>query len=225
MSEPLRIVVADDHPLYRDGVVGTLRSAGLDVVGEAAIASDAVRLVRDLAPELALFDVDMPGGGIAAAAEAHAASPETRIVMLTVSEDDDDLVAAIAAGASGYVLKGVAGRELVSILRQVAGGERYVTSRLAFAALHRQAEPQDDPVAELTEREREILDLVSEGLSNAEIGDRLRIAEKTVKHYMTAVLGKLGARSRVEAALIGYKAGLGRGQETPVADEEARPRR
>jgi two-component system, NarL family, nitrate/nitrite response regulator NarL len=210
MTEQLRIVVADDHPLYRDGVVGTLRGAGLHVVGEASVARDAIRLVREHLPELALFDVDMPGGGIAAAAESHAASPGTRIVMLTVSEDEDDLVAAIDAGAAGYVLKGVAGRELVAILRQVAGGDRYVSSRLAFAALHRRTETRADPISELTDREREILDLVAEGLSNAEIGERLTIAEKTVKHYMTAVLGKLSARSRVEAALIGYKAGLGR---------------
>jgi two-component system nitrate/nitrite response regulator NarL len=213
VSEPvLRIVVADDHPLYRDGVVGTLRAAGLDVVGEASIARDAARLVRDLQPDLALFDVSMPGSGINAAREAHEGSPSTAIVMLTVSEDEDDLRAAIDAGASGYVLKGVAGRELVAILRQVAGGDRYVSSRLAFAALRQPAPEQEaDPLAELTEREREILDLVAEGLSNGEIGERLVIAEKTVKHYMTSVLAKVGARSRVEAALIAYKAGLGRG--------------
>lgn len=211
MSEQLRIVVADDHPLYRDGVVGTLRSAGLDVVGEASMARDAVRLVIKHEPDLALFDVEMPGGGIAAATDAHAACPNTRIVMLTVSEDEDDLVAAIEAGATGYVLKGVAGRELVAILRQVAGGDRYVSSRLAFAALDRRTDEQPDILADLTAREREILDLVSEGLSNAEVGARLYLAEKTVKHYMTAIFSKVGARSRVEAALIGYKAGLGRG--------------
>jgi DNA-binding NarL/FixJ family response regulator len=121
------------------------------------------------------------------------------------------LVAAIEAGATGDVLKGVAGRELVAILRQVAGGDRYVSSSLAFAALHRRTDAQPDTLAELTGREREILDLVSAGLSNAEVGERLYLAEKTVKHYMTAVLSKIGARSRVEAALIGYKAGLGRG--------------
>jgi len=206
----LRIVVADDHPLYRDGVVGTLRSAGLDVLGEAESSRQAVALVARHLPDLALFDVDMPGGGIQAAAGARAASPATRIVMLTVSEDEDDLVAAIEAGASGYVLKGVAGRELVAILRQVAGGDRYVSSRLAFAALRRRDASEEDPIAELTEREREILDLVAEGLSNAEIGARLSIAEKTVKHYMSGVLSKLGVTNRVEAALIGYKAGLGR---------------
>jgi DNA-binding NarL/FixJ family response regulator len=206
----LRIVIADDHPLYREGVVGTLRAAGFDVVAETATARDAARLVRDHQPDLALFDVSMPGGGITAAREARAASPGTQIVMLTVSEDEDDLRAAIEAGATGYVLKGVAGRELAAILRQVAGGDRYVSSRLAFAALRAPA-ASADPLEELTAREREILDLVAEGLSNAEIGERLVIAEKTVKHYMTSVLAKLGARSRVEAALIGYKAGLGRG--------------
>ncbi len=210
MIQPLRVVVADDHPLYRDGVVATLRSAGLEVVGEASIARDAIRLVRQHDPDLALFDVRMPGGGIAAAAETRTAAPATKVVILTVSEDEDDLMAAVEAGAAGYVLKGVAGRELVAILRRVAAGDRYVSSRLAFAALRRQADPMPDPLGELTDREREILDLVAEGLSNAEIGERLTIAEKTVKHYMTAVLGKLGARSRVEAALIGYKAGLGR---------------
>jgi two-component system, NarL family, nitrate/nitrite response regulator NarL len=211
MSEPvLRIVIADDHPLYREGVVGTLRAAGFDVVGETSNARDAARLVREHRPDLALFDVSMPGSGITAASEAHAASPGTQIVMLTVSEDEDDLRAAIDAGATGYVLKGVAGRELAAILRQVAGGDRYVSSRLAFAAL-RPAASTVDPLEELTVREREILDLVAEGLSNAEIGERLVIAEKTVKHYMTSVLAKLGARSRVEAALIAYKAGLGRG--------------
>ena len=211
MSDPITIVIADDHPLYRDGLAGTLRGAGFDVVGEASNGHDATRLVRASRPTLALFDVDMPGGGLVAAAEAHLAVPETRIVMLTVSEDEDDLVTAIEAGAVGYILKGVGGRELVEILRRVAGGDRYVSSRLAFAALRREPGPGLDPLEELTAREREVLDLVSAGLSNADIAARLTIAEKTVKHYMTGLLAKLGVHSRVEAALIGYKAGLGRG--------------
>lgn len=209
MTPALRIVIADDHPLYRHGLADTLRSAGLDVVGEASIGRDAVRLVREQQPDLALFDVNMPGGGVVAAAEAREASPATRVVMLTVSEDEDDLAAALEAGASGYVLKGVAGRELVAILRQVAGGDPYVSSALAWAAVRRHAEVPIDPLAGLTRREREILALVAEGLGNAEIGGRLGLAEKTVKHYMTSLLEKLGARSRVEAALIGYKAGIG----------------
>jgi DNA-binding NarL/FixJ family response regulator len=211
MNDAVSIVIADDHPLYRDGLASTLRAAGFSVVGEASHGRDAARLVREQQPDLALFDVDMPGGGIVAAGEAQASSPDTAIVMLTVSEDEDDLMAAIEAGARGYVLKGVSGRELVEILRRVAAGDRYVSSRLAFAALNRRAEPRQDPLVELTDREREILDLVSEGLSTGEIAARLTIAEKTVKHYMTGVLSKLGVHSRVEAALIGYKAGLGRG--------------
>jgi DNA-binding NarL/FixJ family response regulator len=211
MSGQLRVVVADDHPLYRDGVVNTLRSSGFDVVGEASIARDAIQLVRVHRPDLALFDVEMPGGGIAAAAQARELSPGTRVVMLTVSEDEDDLVSAIDAGAAGYVLKGVAGRELAAILRSIAGGERYVTSRLAFAALNRRAGSREpDPLASLTDRERDVIDLVARGLSNVEVGYRLGLAEKTVKHYMTAVIDKLGARSRVDVALIAYKAGLGR---------------
>ena len=214
MNTPLRVVVADDHPLYRDGVVGMLRTAGLVVVGEASSARDAARLVGELQPDLAVFDVTMPGGGIAAAIEAHALSPTTRFVMLTVSDDQDDLRAAIEAGASGYVLKGVAGRDLVAILRQVALGQRYVTSTLAWSALQRRSDPPADPLASLTAREREVLELVTAGLSNAEVGEQLCLAERTVKHYMTAVLDKLGARSRVDAALIGYRAGLGRHEAT-----------
>ena len=120
--------------------IDILRSAGLDVVGEAATGPDAVRLVRERQPDLALFDPKMPGGGVAAASEAKSASPTTKVIMLTVSEDEDDLAAAIDAGASGYVLKGVAGRELVAILRQVADGDPYVSSTLAWAAIRRQTE-------------------------------------------------------------------------------------
>ena len=213
MSDLLRVVVADDHPLYRDGVVNTLRAAGLIVVGEASIAREAIRLVEEHQPDLALFDVNMPGGGIAAAADARSRCPATRFVMLTVSEDEDDLRGALAAGASGYILKGIAGRELVTILRQVARGEQYISSALAWSALQRRTERLPDPLADLTAREREVLELLTEGLSNAEVGERLSLAEKTVKHYMTSVLVKLGARSRVEAALIGYRAGLGRRED------------
>jgi DNA-binding NarL/FixJ family response regulator len=205
----LRIVIADDHPLYRHGLVDVLRSAGLDVVGEAATAADAVSLVRERQPDLALFDVKMPGGGVAAAAKAKMDSPTTLVIMLTVSEDEDDLAAAIDAGASGYVLKGVSSRELVAILRQVAGGDPYVSSTLAWTAVRRHTEKAVDPLGGLTNRECEILALVAEGLGNADIGERLGLAEKTVKHYMTSLFAKLGARSRVEAALIGYKAGIG----------------
>jgi Response regulator containing a CheY-like receiver domain and an HTH DNA-binding domain len=211
MTGPIRIVIADDHPLFLDGLVATLSADdGLEVVATATNAGDAIRAVREHGPDLALLDVGMPGSGIEAARQVAAGSPATRIVILTSSENEDDLVAAMSAGAHAYVLKGVAGRELRSILRSVHDGGSYVAPGLAFTMIRglTTRPAPTDPLAELSTREREVLELVVAGLSNAEIGGRLGLAEKTVKHYMTAVLGKLGAASRVEAALIGYKAGL-----------------
>ena len=144
----------------------------------------------------------MPGGGLTAAREIAAACPATRIVMLTVSEDEDDLLAAVKAGASGYVLKGAGAGELVSVIRSVNAGEVYVAPALAWGMLRELQTPRTSPFDELTEREREVLELVAEGLSNQEVGDRLGLAEKTIKHYMTNILGKLQVRSRVEAALL-----------------------
>jgi two-component system nitrate/nitrite response regulator NarL len=213
MAEPIRIVVADDHPLFLDGLVATLSAdEDLEVVATVADAPSAVRVVREQAPDIALLDVAMPGGGLEAARQIAATAPATRTVILTSSENEDDLMAAMNAGAAGYVLKGVAGRELRAILKTVHGGGTYLAPGLAYGALKGLTRPKPaDPLAELTEREREVLALVASGLSNAEIGARLGLAEKTVKHYMTSILGKLQVASRVEAALLAYKAGLGSG--------------
>ncbi len=211
MSESIRVLLADDHPLFRDGVTHSLAGeSDLTLVGQAASGEEALRLARDLLPDVALLDITMPGkGGLVAAAEIATACPATKIVMLTVSEHEDDLLAAFKAGARGYVLKGVSARELANVVRAVAGGEVYVSPSLAagmLVELTRSRPP--DPLSELTEREREILRLVSDGLTNREIGERLHLAEKTVKHYMTNVLGKLHVRSRVEAALLAARRGL-----------------
>ncbi|HEY3058047.1 MAG TPA: response regulator transcription factor [Chloroflexota bacterium] len=210
MAEPLRVVVADDHPLFREGVITSLRTApDIAVVGQAADADAAVRVVREHLPDLALLDVTMPGGGLEAARKIATACPATRIVMLTVSEDEDDLLAAMKAGASGYVLKGVSSQELLAIVRAVSSGEVYVAPSLAFALLREMSKPPPaDPLAELSARERQVLELVATGLSNQEIGSKLGLAEKTVKHYMTNILTKLQVRSRVEAALLAHRAGL-----------------
>ena len=210
MVELIRIVVADDHPLFREGVITSLRTAkDIEIVGQAADADGAVRILREHVPEVALLDVTMPGGGLEAARKIATACPATRIVMLTVSEDEDDLLTAMKAGASGYVLKGVASHELLSIVRAVAGGEVYVAPSLAFALLREMSKPRPaDPLAELSQRERQVLELVATGLSNQAIGQRLGLAEKTVKHYMTNILTKLQVRSRVEAALLAHRAGL-----------------
>lgn len=210
MTEPIRILVADDHPLFLDGLVATLSGdEELQVVATAGDAAAAVRAVREHQPDLALLDVAMPGSGLEAARLIGGASPSTRVVVLTSSENEDDLIAAMNAGARGYVLKGVAGRELRAILKAVHGGEVYVAPGLAYVMIKGLTKPRvRDPFDELTGREREVLELVAAGLSNAEIGGRLGLAEKTVKHYMTAILGKLEVGSRVEAALLAYKAGI-----------------
>jgi DNA-binding NarL/FixJ family response regulator len=218
MTEPIRILVADDHPMFLDGLVATLSAdEELEVVATAGNASAAVRAAREHQPDLALLDVAMPGGGLEAARQMAAASPSTRVVILTSSENEDDLVAAMNVAAKGYVLKGVEGRELRSILKSVHGGEVYVAPGLAYVMIRGLTRPRvHDPFEDLTTREREVLELVAAGLSNAEIGGRLGLAEKTVKHYMTAILGKLEVGSRVEAALLAYKAGVGPSEGEPT---------
>lgn len=212
----VRVVVADDHPLYLEGLVASLRSSPeVSVVGQSATATGALRLAKEHLPDVTLLDITMPGGGLNAARSIAAACPATKIVVLTASEDEDDVVAAMKAGASGYVLKGVAGRELIGIVRSVAAGEVYVAPRLAWLLLRELSRPRKpEPLDELTARERAVLELVASGLSNQEIGDRLCLAEKTIKHYMTNILGKLHVRSRVEAALLAHKAGLGEERST-----------
>jgi DNA-binding NarL/FixJ family response regulator len=215
MTARIRIVVADDHPLFLDGLVATLSAdEELEVVAVVGDAAAAVHAVRQHGPDLALLDLAMPGGGLEAARQIAAASPQTRTVMLTSSENHDDLVAAMDAGARGYVLKGIAGRELRAILRTIQAGGTWLAPGLAYGALKDVRKPRTrDPLDELTAREREVLALVASGLSNAEIGGRLGLAEKTVKHHMTGILAKLGVASRVEAALLAYKAGLGRQED------------
>jgi DNA-binding NarL/FixJ family response regulator len=209
--DPIRVVVADDHPLFRQGVINSLQSsAEIRVVGEAADADGAIELVREHMPDIVLLDVTMPGDGINAARAIATSCPATRIIMLTVSEDEDDLMAAMKAGARGYVLKGVSADDLTSVVNSVSIGEVYVSPGLAFGLLREMGKPRPaSPIAELSSRERQVLELVASGLSNQEIGLRLGLAEKTIKHYMTNVLTKLQVRSRVEAALLAARLGIG----------------
>ena len=205
MSEPIRILVADDHPLFREGVVHSLASeADFSIVGEAASGEEALRLARDLLPDVLLLDIAMPGwDGLLTAEKITTACPATKIVMVTVFEDEDKLLAAFKAGARGYVLKGVSARELATVVRAAAHGEVYVAPSLAAGILVALTRGRSaDPLQELTEREQEILKLVGKGMTNREIGERLHLSEKTIKHYITNILEKLQVRSRVEAALV-----------------------
>lgn len=207
MSEKIRIILIDDHPLFREGVAYTLQAQpDFAVVAQGESLADAARLARECAPDVILLDINIPGGGIAAAEAVMAAHPLARVIMLTASTDEDDLAAAMRAGARGYILKGVAARELVGIVRSVWAGEGYVAPALAAGLLAGLAGgrtvAKTDPLADLTEREREVLDLVADGLSNKEVASRLHLSEKTVKHYMTIIMEKLGVRNRTEAALL-----------------------
>lgn len=211
MPDPIRILLADDHPMFREGVAHSLGSEpDLEVIAQTASGEEAVELARRLTPDVALLDITMPGmGGIAAAARIAASAPDMRILMLTVSEDRDNLLAALKAGAHGYVLKGASASELCAIVRRVAGGEAFITPALATRLLVEFSRPQArDPLSELTPREHGVIELLSLGSSNREIAERLHLAEKTVKHYVTCILQKLHARSRTEAALIAVQHGL-----------------
>jgi DNA-binding NarL/FixJ family response regulator len=208
MSDAIRILVADDHPLFREGVVNTLTAeADIDVIAEASSGERAVEQAVELLPDVAILDLTMPGiGGIAATRQIAAQCPATAILVLTVSEDADDLLHALKAGARGYVLKGVSGHGLIHAVRSVTAGEVYITPTLASGILSEMIRDDPaDPFENLTGREHEILELVAAGLTNREIGERLYLAEKTVKHYMTNVLQKLQVRSRVEAALLAQR--------------------
>lgn len=208
MTTPIRILLADDHPLFREGVVHSLTAAPeLTVIAEAGSGEEAVELALALQPDMVLLDINMPGmGGIVAAERIASACPGVRIMMLTVAEERTSLLAALKHGAHGYVLKGVSARELRAIVRSVAEGEAYVPPALAgelLAAFSRP--PVADTLSSLTPRESDVLELLSLGLTNRQIGEQLHLAEKTVKHHMTSILQKLHVSTRTEAALLAQR--------------------
>jgi DNA-binding NarL/FixJ family response regulator len=207
MSE-IRLVLADDHPIYRDGVARTLVDAGgIDVVGQAQDGEGAAALCATLRPDLVLLDISMPkGGGIGALKAIMMLDPPPLVAMLTASEDEGDLMQALKLGAAGYILKGVGASELVELVRDLAAGRSYVSpglaGRLLVAMRGKAAGAAPNPLADLSRREEDILKLVAQGLSNKEVGRKLDLQEKTVKHYMTSILQKLHVRNRVEAAML-----------------------
>jgi DNA-binding NarL/FixJ family response regulator len=214
MKNNIRIVIVDDHPLFREGVALTLATdPSIEVIAEGQSSEDAIRLAEEHLPDVMLLDISMPGGGIEAAEAISLSCPVVKIGMLTVSEREDDVMKSLNAGASGYILKGVGGKELIDIVKRLSIGESYITPQLAARMLSEikpqtAASQRQDVFSDLTAREEQILESISRGLSNKEIGRELNITEKTVKHYVTNVLQKLQVRNRVEAALLAQKRSL-----------------
>ncbi len=209
MSDVIRIVLADDHPIYRDGVARSLTDAeGIEIVGEASDGEEAADVTLRTRPDIVLLDISMPkGGGIGALARIMAQDAPPRVAMLTASEADDDLMQAIKLGAMGYILKGVGAEELVDLVRELHAGRSYVSPGLAgrlLVAMRRRdtVAREPNPMDDLSKREEDILKLVATGKSNREVGEALELQEKTVKHYMTSILQKLQVRNRVEAAML-----------------------
>jgi two-component system, NarL family, nitrate/nitrite response regulator NarL len=211
----ISILIADDHPIFRQGLALTLKEAeDFKLCGEVGTAEDAYRSTVELKPDLLLLDLSMPGGGQSVIEQIVREAPDTHVVVLTASEDSVDLSAAISAGASGYIVKGVGGRSLINILRDIRDGQHYITPSLATRVLGELAQGSTngegkDPLANaqrqrleaLTPREREIMALVATGCSNRRIAEEIGIQEKTVKHHMTRILAKLKAANRTEAAM------------------------
>lgn len=210
----IRVLLADDEELMRTGLRLILESADdVVVVAEAGDGPAAVRACRGGAVDVALLDVRMPGGGLAAAEQIASVSPSTRVVMLTTFDDEDALTAALRSGAVGFLLKDTGPRELVHAVRAAHRGEQVlapqVTRRLVRKHLSTSGErSSSDRLSALTPVEREVLAVVGEGLSNAEVGARLYLSAGTVKAHLSRVLLKLGCENRVQAAVVAHEAGI-----------------
>lgn len=204
---PVRVFLLDDHEIVRRGI-SDLISAEKDitVVGEAASAAEALARIPAVRPDVAILDARLPdGSGIDVCRDIRSALPAVRCLILTSYDDNDAIFAAVMAGAAGYLLKEVRGSSLVDAVRQVAAGKSLldpsVTERLL--ARLRDGEPTDDRLSSLTPREREILALIADGLTNKQIGETLFLAEKTIKNYVSGLLTKLGMQRRTQAAVFG----------------------
>jgi two-component system nitrate/nitrite response regulator NarL len=209
MTIPIRTAIVDDHPLFREGVAKLLaRTPGVEIVADGSTAVDAVNIARQFAPDVLLLDLKLPDDGAAAASTIAREHPSVRIVILTASDSDSDVAAMLRLGVHGYLLKGCTGQEIIRAVQRVYAGEFYVTPSLAARLLTEIPMPAakaGDGSEELSSREEIILAQVSKGLTNKEIARALNLREKTVKHYMTNIMQKLGVRNRLEAVLVGQK--------------------
>jgi DNA-binding NarL/FixJ family response regulator len=208
----MRVLVADDHALFRDGIISLLEAAGFDVVGQAGDGQAAVEAALRLRPDLVLLDITMPQlSGLEALRLIKRGLPETQVVMLTVSDDDADLFEAVESGALGYLLKNLSADQFFEMLDGLQRGEaamtRQTTARL-MKGLNDLSPQRAEPVQSLTQREIELLRLVAEGMSNKVIAQTLSISQNTAKYHMRNILQKLGVQNRTEAVTQAIRAGL-----------------
>ncbi len=214
MSEPaIRVIVIDDHELFRGGLVQVLRKSGLDVIGEAALAASGITLVRELVPDVVLMDLNMPGmSGIEATQRLSGSVPLARVLVLTVVADERNVMDALLAGACGYLLKDAPIAQIVEGIRAAARGESQISPRVAGQLIRRVRQPAmvelDHGSVELTAREFEILELIARGMDNVEIARTLFLSQHTIKNYVSSILVKLQVENRVQAAVQAVRRGL-----------------
>jgi len=209
-GDPVRVLIADDHPLFRDGLAALLRaSPGTELAGAAVTGTEAVELARQVQPDVVLMDLRLPGlNGIEATRQIVTDSPHTAVVVLTMFDDDDSVFAALRAGARGYLLKGADQEQI----RRAAAGEAIFGAEIAarvIAYFTAQPGPAPAPFPQLTEREREILELVAQGRSNTIIAVRLQLSQKTIRNNVSNILAKLQVADRAQAIVRARDAGLG----------------
>jgi DNA-binding NarL/FixJ family response regulator len=211
----LRVVVADDHPIFREGLATAIVSLeGVEVVGQAGTGAEAVEAAKTLAPDVIVMDLHMPDmNGIEATRQITESGSETAVLVLTMLEDDESVFAAMRAGARGYLVKGAERRDIARALEAVGRGEVILGPAVAGRALaaFSEAGPRRGPFPELTEREHEILDLVARGLTNQAIASRLVLSEKTIRNHVSNVFMKLQVGDRATAIVRAREAGLGGG--------------
>jgi len=205
-SVKIRVFLLDDHEVVRRGVRDLLESEGdIEVVGEGSTAAEAMARVPAIRPDVAVLDVRLPDGdGVSVCRDLRSELPDLACLMLTSFADDEALFDAIMAGAAGYVLKQVRGSDILGAVRTIAAGGSLLDPRTTARVMERlrNQDSKDDPLAGLSEQERRILDLIGEGLTNRQIGERMFLAEKTVKNYVSHLLAKLGLERRTQAAVL-----------------------
>jgi DNA-binding NarL/FixJ family response regulator len=217
----VRVFLLDDHEVVRRGVQELLEvEDDFEVVGEAGTAEEALARIPATAPDVAIIDMRLPdGNGVEVCREVRSRNPEIQCVVLTSFADDEALFDSIMAGAAGYLLKQIKGTDLVDGIRRVAAGQSLLDPTITARVLERlrKGPEEDERLARLTDQERKILDLIAEGLTNRQIGERMFLAEKTVKNYVSNLLSKLGMERRTEAAVFAARLDRTKGQEAPPA--------